>query len=214
MAQNQLFIGSYRRQIGVITAAMGTAAEVVWKPGAAGSRIHAIFATSRASAATTVGLNFGQAITKQDATNTGAMAFTTNTITRASGSFITDGWLTDMRICVPEATTLANRKIFTITAATATTLTFAASSFTAEALPAGASLLSITAAATVSVPANAGNVTSTPPVNLMSNLLLPYQAAIPDCNEVMGPNDWLVIAASAALTSPATLETMAVGGDY
>lgn len=71
--------------------------------------------------------------TVASAAGTGATAFTATTITRASGSFSTDGFVNGDIIQIQGAKTAANNKVATIVTVAALSLTFAAATFTVDA---------------------------------------------------------------------------------
>jgi len=72
--------------------------------------------------------------TAYNLTNTGALTFTDATIARAAGSFITDGYAIGDSVTTTGAITLANNKTAVITAVAALTLTFAAATYTLDAV--------------------------------------------------------------------------------
>ena len=71
--------------------------------------------------------------TINDATGTGAMAFTATTITRVSGSFVTDGYAIGDSITTLGATTAVNNKTAVITTVAALTLTLSGAGYTVDA---------------------------------------------------------------------------------
>ena len=72
--------------------------------------------------------------TAYNLTNTGALTFTDATIARAAGSFITDGYAIGDSVTTTGAITAANNKTAVITAVAALTLTFAAATYTLDAV--------------------------------------------------------------------------------
>lgn len=159
----------------------------------------------------------GSVLTTQDADTTGVMALTTGSITRASGSFITDGWKPgDMVMLfgpstsayVGSATQGNVGKVGLISAVTATTLTVAASTYTADAtLPTGARLARMSQRTRRAVAANAGNADATPAVALMGGTQDPASAALPDTGWELGQTDLMAVAVVSNLsTIPARLD--------
>lgn len=93
--------------------------------------------------------------TGYDATATGALAFTATTITRTSGSFLTDGFAAGDVVSIKGATTSANNINATIVSVVALTMTFGAATFTLDATnQTGLSLAKICAATTTAVNSN------------------------------------------------------------
>lgn len=123
----------------------------------------------------------GEVLTTQETTNTGTMATTATTngtITRASGSFITDGWKIGDggMIFTPDNTAQAATGIdgikFVITAVAAGTITVSGTPYAANAgLTAGTRLVRVSQLARHTIAINAGNTTTssgTPNVNLLN----------------------------------------------
>ena len=142
MADAPIFIDPFRVEQAVLIAAHSTTIAIRgWLSGASGSRIHGISVANSDSGGNTAILYHAEAMTLQSAMSTGAFVDnggSADTLTRASGSFIDDGWLVGDRMWVHAPTTLANGFFVTLTAVAALTLTFATASVdTAENLPTG-----------------------------------------------------------------------------
>ena len=137
---------------------------------------------------------------------------TTNaTVTRAGGSFITDGWkVGDSAMCFGSAGASNNGNVAIVTGVTATTLTFNGipAGFSANTEGAGFRLIRVTRRAWVSVPANSGNATS------VSALLLNVQmvaqsndATLDGLGIELGANSLLIAACYQAVAAlPAVIQ--------
>lgn len=219
---NNLFVGQFRANIAAIGINTGVNPVVVWNSRAVGvgavlgSRLHSLYASTNAAGAKTLNLARGHLMVAQETTATGAMAIAGgNTITRATGSFVTDGFDVGQRILIENPTSAGNRVFARITAVSATVLTFAAAAFpTNEALPTGARIHLIGQAGAVSVPASAGQSASVAGVNLLTNTILPWLANKPDASMVFGQYGILVAWVSVAMGSGETMDIVAEGGDH
>ncbi len=169
----------------------------------------------------------GQVLTTQSAGATGTLqAATTSSGTRATGSFVTDGWTAGDTMMVfgpgptvlggqgtPEhsstPTALASGGVAVqITAVTATTLTVNGTPFTVETWP-GCRLIRVAQVCRFTVAASAGNAAATPAVALLgnSNETDINSLAAADRGLSLGPSDVLIMATQAAVSAlPARLD--------
>lgn len=129
-----------------------------------GQRVFDIVATSTSGADNALLLWDGTQMTLYANMGTAATTATTNaTITRTTGSFITDGWKAgDSAMCFGSAGASNNGNVGIVTAVTATTLTFSGipSGFSANAEGAGFRVIRVTRRAWTAIPANAGHATA------------------------------------------------------
>lgn len=168
-------------------AGNGTAAKVIIEPqvGAAASGNSPAFyggctyidltAASTDAAAKDVLLYQGRVLTTQETTATGAMATAgTNTITRAAGSFITDGWLVgDVVMVFSPVGTAPNAAVDGIvgvlSAVAAGVLTASGAPWANLALASGTRIVKVGQLFRATVAANAGNTAAIPNVALLGN---------------------------------------------
>lgn len=154
MASDPTFGTAPYAQCTTFTNGMGTRPRAIWTPGSNGSRVHFISQANSVSSNPT--LYLAEEMTLQSTMGTGAHVDnggSSDTLTRSTGSFITDGWLVGDRMWVSGSTTLANDYLVQVTAVASGTLTFATATVNAaENLPAGAKLFRMHQLATVSGP--------------------------------------------------------------
>ena len=138
-----------------------------------------------------------------------------DTITRTTGSFVTDGWLIGDRMWVHAPTTLANGFFVTLTGVVALTLTFATATVnTAENFPTGAIIYRLAQMHLTTLAANAGNAAST---NALDMIITDWPIAdvTPDRYLTLGANDGLVFSVGTAVgASPDRIDITVWGGDY
>lgn len=173
----------------------------------------------------------GQVLTTQSAGATGALqAATTSSVSRATGSFITDGWTPGDTLMVfgPGPTVLGGQGTpehsstpaalasggvaVQITAVAATTLTANGTPLTVESWP-GCRLVRVAQVCRFTVAASAGNAAATASVALLgnSNEADINSLAAADRGLSLGPADVLIVAAQAAVSAlPARLDVNAV----
>ncbi|SFC21840.1 hypothetical protein SAMN05428997_1052 [Bosea sp. CRIB-10] len=232
-----IYVGSYRNQLSAIVAGDGFAAVPVWVPQPAigsatlrGSRVHAIVASSNLTLLTKLLVIMkALAVTKSGAGEGGNLAFgTATTITRSDTSqkdFVKEGWRVGDRVAVFDRgnrtgglTTAANRKVAQITGVAAGTLTFAAATWTAEAIPSTAAIHRVSPMGMpVSVSAGAGNSAAVQPANILSTLNMPWLPNRPDTADVVGPDEAIIAMLSSTNTvlgAGDVIEITATGGDY
>lgn len=224
MADKPFHVGGFRRTITSFVNAHGTRPRLVWTPAVAtaraaagetsvfGSRVHGAYIASNETVANSASLMFGQMLTTVGA---GSFAFaTTSTLTRAAGSFIDDGWSIGDTMLVTTTTSEANRVLAEITAVTALTLTVTGTPFTAEAIPASTELCRIGQAAMVDVPLGAGFGVANRAIPFITQTAMPWNAPIPDTNEVLGPSARIFVAMSTAVGAGKKAQVTLIGGDY
>ena len=160
MATSPQFIATYRSSQSQLVAAHATRPIPIWTPGANGSRLHAIAISTNDTNPYTVTLFRANTLTL--ASNMGTTTLTKgtpDTISRSTGSFLTDGWIQNQRIFVLGATTLANDVASFLSAAVSSgTLTLTASTFnTTETFAGTGKLLLASLLTNLSLPAGAGS---------------------------------------------------------
>ena len=216
MAASPIFVGTWRTEPTVLIAAHGTVlAMPIWTAGSSGSRIHGISVAATDAGANTALLYYAKRMTLQSAMGTGALTDATDTCTRTSGSFITDGWLIGDRLLVAGPTTLANSFFVTLTGVVALTLTFASSTVdTAENLPTGSILYKLSQLHLTTLAANAGNAASTDALDMLITDF-PIADVTPDRYLILEGNDGLAMSVGTAVgASPDRIDITVWGGDY
>lgn len=219
MADAPIFVGSWSVQQAVLIAAHSTTIAIRgWVAGASGSRIHGISVANTDGGGNTALLYHAEQMTLESAMGTGAFVDnggSSDTITRGSGSFITDGWLVGDRLWVHAPTTLANGFFVTLTAVAALTLTFAtATTDTAENFPTGAIIYRLSQLHLTTLAANAGNAASTDALDMLITDW-PIADVTPDRYMTLGANDALVFSVGTAVgASPDRIDISTFGGDY
>lgn len=174
-----------------------------------GCRVFDLFASNTdASNAKTLQVYDGTVLTTQGTSPTGAMAVVTqNTITRANGSYITDGWRVGQTAVlsapVGSAENASDGIPVIITAVNALSLVLNGTLLTNETLVAGTRLIRAAQRTVVSVPASAGANSSTANVALIGT----STDTSKDTSGIeLGTNDLLLIGPGAALAAlPAQL---------
>lgn len=224
MADIPEFVESFRTEQTVILASHSTTVAVIgWTAGSSGSRIHGISVANTDGGGNTCLLYLAQQMTLQSAMGTGAFlnnGGSSDTITRSSGSFLTDGWTVGDRLVVIPAegeplTTLTNGFFTTLTAVVAGTLTFAtAVTQAAENFPTGAIMYRLSQLHLTTLVINAGNAASTDALDMLITDW-PIADATPDRYITIGPNDGLVFSVGTAVgVSPDRVDIAVFGGDY
>jgi len=188
---------------------------------AGGSRIHAISIAS--SSASNINVFFHLARRKTSVANMGTASFATNnTITRTTGSFITDGWVPGETFFVaPSAgdtrttTAAANGAVVTVTTVADLTLTVSGTPFvsTPQALPAGFGLWAFSQLGYVPVPAGAGNGT-VPAVSALQTAQLPILDESPNRFLTLGVGDALTARLGTALAANTFIDISIFAADY
>ena len=221
MADAPIFIGSWRNEQAVLIAAhSNTVAVRGFTAGSSGSRVHGIALANTDAGASDCTLYHAEQMTLQSAMGTGVFddnAGSPDTITRTSGSFITDGWLVGDRLWVHGATTLGNGFFVTLTAVATLTLTFATGTVSAdtdENFPTGAIIYRLAQLHLTTVAANAGNAASTDALDMLISDF-PIADVTPDRYITLGAADALVFSVGTAVgASPDRVDITCFGGDY
>lgn len=148
-------------------------------------------------------LYHGILLTTQETTATGAMsAATTSTITRANGSFITDGWRAgDLVMVFAPKTVAANATdgiLAIITAVAATTLTVNGTPLVVGALAASSRLFRISLDLRATVTANAGTGGSVASIGLLNHA---NDGSVIRYERKLGPSEVLIAAMQAAVSA-------------
>lgn len=217
MATSPQFIGTLRTEALQLIPGYSTRFRPLWVGGANGSQITQISITTNDAAANEVQFGILKKITEQANMGTGALVDGgggSDTITRSTGNFITDGWRVGERLQVIGATTLANDFDALLTAVASTTLTFATATVdTAENLPSGAYLARLQKLPYVAVPAGAGEPTVVG-VSGLDATQMPFLDSSPDRVFTLEADDVLVAAVTTAMGSSEVMDIIATGGDF
>ena len=143
----------------------------------------------------------------------GTASITTNTITRTTGSFITDGWLVGDSVGLRNTANVAAVDNAQITAVSATTLTFAASTFTAETPPATAEFWRLHLLATSTLASGAGSTAGTAALDLFTDSK-PFMDASPNRALAIGPGSGFFAALLSTLPANGYVDITPLPGDY
>lgn len=196
-------------------AANGTTAKILVDafPGAAasgttpalygGGTVIDLTAVSTDSSPKDVILYAGFIATTQSAGATGTVTTTTNTLVRASGSFITDGWqVGDLVMTFAPYGTAANTGVDGIlgivTTVSATTLTVNGTPFAAVTLATGTRIVRVTPHCRMTVAANAGTNGTTSSVALLNNFL---DGSLLKSEIKVGSANMLIVAMQSAVSA-------------
>lgn len=210
MTTSPIFVGTYRSEPKSLRPANASNPLVAFKAGASGSRVHSVSLASSDTAARDVSVYHGKLLTS--ASNMGTTAFTTGTLTRNSGSFVTDGWAVGDTALPSGSTTLSNDKLLTVTAVASGTLTFSETQ-TAETFASTALLYRVGRLTTHNVPATAGYVNSIPSVDGLGDNSGTVDDS-PNRYVTLGANDCLAFASGATITAAKQIDIVVDGGDY
>lgn len=214
MAASPTYLSKPYSQGRTFTNAMGTRPRPIWIPGTNGSRI--FFMSLANNVATNPTLYLMEEMTLQSAMGTGAHVDGgggSDTLTRSSGSFVTDGWLIGDRLWVYGSTTLANDYLIQLTNVAAGTLTFATATVSAaENLPSGSKLYRAHQMVTITGAANAGNSTTVPHANILDQFMMPSLFGGADRCVFVGPDpagkNWIL--AASLSTAPSTSQWVSI----
>lgn len=186
--------------------------------GSDGARIHQMVLATNDGSSNTAKLYHLEQMTLQSAMGTGAHVDgggSDDTLTRTTGSFLTDGWLVDDLLFVHASTTLANDYLARLTAVAATTLTFATATVnTAENLPSGAILYRATPIGVVATAANAGVASGTPSEDLLNPSELPEIDATPRRYRTLGSTNAIAVAMGSVLGASEYADITTFYADY
>lgn len=204
------YTGSYRTEVKSLRPADASNPLQVFKAGALGSRVHAVNIAGNDTSARDLQLYYGKKMTLQSAM--GTTSWTSGTITRSSGSFLTDGWAVGDTVIPIGSTTRANDKLLTVTAVVAGTLTFSETQ-SAESFASGGVLYRGARLTTHNVPITAGYLNSTPSVDGLRDNCGVIDAS-PNRYLTMGPDDILAAVMGATITSAKQIDVATFAGDY
>ncbi|MBI4968167.1 MAG: hypothetical protein HZC25_08635 [Rhodospirillales bacterium] len=218
MAANPAYVGNYRTEQLALVPEFGTRPRVLWRAPSdtalRGSRIHAMTYANSTGSARTVDQMLGKVLSKGADMGTPAIAGL-NAITRDAGSFIADGWRVGQRLALQGATTVTNDALAIITAVTATQISFAASTFSAnENLPSTIELIRVTQLHTTNVAASSGFADGSPSVSGLNNSMMPAIDQSPGRFLTLGSGELLLARINSAAPANTAVEITAFGGDY
>ena len=207
LPQNGNTPGMFANIAEAFTNANGTTARVIQDATPAsgtltgGCRIFDLVASSTDASARAINLYVGVVLTTQSASATGLLVVTAqNTVSRAAGSFIVDGWRVGQGVMVAAPTgASANGSdglLGVVTGVTATTLLVNGTPFTNETLGAGSRLIKVAFRQQVAVGGNAGTLNSN------ASLLGSGNDASKDPSGIeLGANGVLIVALAAAVSA-------------
>lgn len=133
----------------------------------------------------------------------GTVTVTSSTITRTTGSFITEGYLVgDLIMTFGSLQTGNNGLLSIVTGVAAQTLTVNGTSLSAQ-NPEGAGFRIFTVGLLTrkGIPLSSGNTDAAPPVPLLGGSQDPARAALPDAGLSLGENDALIMAMVANVSA-------------
>jgi len=158
----------------------------------------------------------GKILTTQDTTNTGNLTVSgQNTLSRAAGSFISDGWTVGDDVMIftaqgtAQVTTGIDGVLCTITAVTAGALTFSGTPLASgtNVLTAASRVFRVTQLMKRKVPLNSGNT------NAIANISILFDATTDGTRVTterkLGANDALIAAAASAVTAATKIQLTA-----
>ncbi len=205
---------AFTNAIATLIAADGTAAKVLVEPQSAaaatantpllygGASAIDITAASTDAVAKDVIMWHGQALTTVGGA-TGVASMTTGTITRATGSFITDGWKPGDLVMVFNAPDQARQAgvdgvLGIVTAVAAGTLTVNGTPFSAATITTGARICRMAYDLRAPVAANSGTNGTSATVNLLNNA---NDGSVIRYERKLGANELLAVSVAAAVSA-------------
>ncbi len=218
MSVSPQLVGTYRTEVKTIDDSYSTRPARVFAAGANGSRVHQASLVNTDNAAQTAFFSMLKQMTLQSdmgvATHVDGGGGS-DTFTRTTGSFITNGWKVGDIAYFYNSTTRANDFKVELTAVAALTLTFATGTTnTGEVFPAGGIIYKIAQLSKPDVPASAGNSSGIPAIDLLDDAVNPIFDASPDRYLVLGPNDALAVACGTAVGAGEQFDVFIGAGDY
>lgn len=218
MAANPIFVGTWRPEIKTIDDSYSTRPAKIFTAGSSGSRVHQASFTSTDNANIDAKLYYIEQLTSQADMGTATHVDGgggSDTLTRTTGSFITDGWKVGDILFVHGSTTRANDYIIELTGVAALTLTFATGTVnTGEVLPSGGVLYRAAQLGWYDIPADSGNADATAAIDLLDDSVNPMFDASPDRYIIIGANDGLALQLQTAVGSGEQIDTYVGAGDY
>jgi len=220
MATAPIYVARYPVQGYRFANADGTNPRIIAaSPSPNGCRVHYLNAAQNEGTARNLVLSIGRRLSQ--VTNFGATKTITsqNIITRASGSFIADGWRVNDTVLLANLTDLfgdANHSISAVVSAvTATTLTVTGTPFTnANPLSDNLALYKVQLQTTQNIPASAGFTNSVPSVAALGTTQWPMIDSSPGRYLTLGPNDLLLGAVGTQMTTTNYTDVVVGLGDY
>lgn len=216
------FLGQPRGQHTQFIPGFSTRYRPIWDPtafsGTKGSKLIQFGITSSDTGANKLLLAKGKALTLQS--NMGVGTFVdggggSDSITRTSGSFVSDGWLDGNVLQAIGATTLANDFRAVLTSVAALTATFATGTVSVqEALASGAKLYKLVQIGLIEIAAQAGTVSATASVNGLDTSEMPWINTKPNDYMPIAADEVLFGALSTALGTGEVVDVNIVGADY
>lgn len=231
MSTSPQFIATTRTN-GIQFVASGAPAQVAWKAGPYGSRIHLMSASQDDTTTGTLSIYRGKVLTDNSLpyvdfplTRTvkglppvlTATKTTNDHLDRTNGSFIQDGWVAGMMLGIINASdNLQNQIIAHVTTVAATTLTYTGTPLnaTASAMSVNTQLVQCDLLWSVSMVSGAGNSNSVAAINLMSTTNFPSFLSAPDTFFVLGPGELLIVNCGTLPASNKSINVVVAGGDY
>lgn len=218
MTSTPTLVQTYKSASKSLQNGHGTRPVRVFQAGANGSRVHQMLLTLSDTAANVATLYHLTQMTLLSAMGTGAHVdggAGSDTLTRSSGSYITDGWQVGDLLYVYGSTTLANDYAARVTAVAAGTLTFATGTVnTAENLPAGAILYKAAPIGAFATAALGGTSSGVAGVDLLSSTLFPDLDASPYRYRTLGANNGFAVGFSTLLASTEYADVITGAADY
>lgn len=217
MADKPLFIGAPRNQITTFVPGFSTRPRLIFLPGSLGAKVTAIVVSSGDAGANTLQIALAKKLTSSADMGVGAFVDGgggSDSITRTTGSFVTDGWRDGNRLAAQDAQTLANDFGILLTSVSALSLVFATGTVAAaENFTANTTLWQLARTWAVAVPANAG----TPSAVSVSGLDTTQAPALDDKpdREIEVQNGFALFAwLGTTLVAGEVIDVSVIGGDY
>lgn len=217
MATSPLFLAQNRGEQTIFVPGFAQRPRVIYTPGTLGSQIKGINIASTDATGTIV-VEFGIARKLTLAGNMGTGAFvdgggSDDSITRTTGSFITDGWQVGQRVAIGEATSLANEFDALLTTVAATSLGLPTGTVAvAENFDTATFIARYVKGWRVSVLAGSGVTLAA--VSGMESADAPFFDGSPSRRLELGPNDLLLANLDTTLLTNETIDISVIGGDY
>lgn len=220
MATSPSFVARYPTQGFRFANADSTLNRVVASsPSPNGCRVHYINAAQSEATARNLVLSIGRRLSIPTAFGATKTITSQNVVTRASGSFLADGWRVNDTVLLANLVSLfgdANHSISAVVSAvTATTLTVTGTPFTNQSpMSDDLALYKVQLQTTLNVPASAGNSNSVPSVAALGTTQWPMIDSSPGRFLTLGPNDLLIGSVGTQMTSTNFTDVVVGLGDY
>lgn len=220
MATSPSFVARYPTQGYRFANADATGTRVVAaSPSPNGCRVHYINAAQSEASARNLILSIGRRLSVPTAFGGTKTITSQNIITRASGSFLADGWRVNDTVLLANLVSLfgdANHSVSAVVSAvTATTLTVTGTPFTNQSpMSDDLALYKVQLQSTLNVPASAGSSNSVPSVAALGTTQWPMIDSSPGRFLTLGPNDLLLGALGTQMSSTNYTDVVVGLGDY